>query len=898
MNQLETPYQFKIDFSPLENIPADSKERLPYFDLFKGLLKAEKEKIKAWHRSGAGGREVIQTHTGLMDEAIRRTVVSLSLLDQYGPGVLEQFALVAVGGYGRGELNPCSDIDLLFILRKKAAPIIKEFIRELISIFWGIDLEIGHSCRTVKNCIELAREDLTVQTSMIEMRYLAGDPLLFEELNRSLGKSALRKNIKRLLDAKLSKNHEQYGSLGEWVCNAEPDIKNGPGGLRDYHTALWGVASQFGSLSFLEAGEDEAISEKELQSFNRSVDFFLRVRNELHYILGKKSDVLSLDIQSSLAVNLGYQNIDESHRVEHFMQDYFLHAKNIYNFSEVIFQRCLQTKRPYIRRVLSNLKKRNLGNGFYALNEVLCFEGNAEETFGTNKSLFLEVFSLCRTHGLKIDSQLMRQIRNHRQMLNEAFLGEKRVGDFLMAFLDQHDSEKTLRQMHESGILGQILPEFGNAYCSVKYDFYHRYTADEHSLRMVRFLEQLFETKEEGLKELAAIYKANPYKHLLKLAALLNPLGGSGDQVEKLGQGSSSSVITGQLAIEERDVFVFLLNNLHEMMETAFHQEIQHLSTIQAFAHKVESVERLNLLYLITYAELKAVAPDTWTSWKKFLLSELYAYTKDFLERPESFQQKHLSTRLEVYRRLHGEFFAWEIEQHMDWMPEDYWLTVSPDEVTDHLRLLRLMGGNPFVLSSSFNETGDYHNLTLCYQTNEQTFKNLVGTVTARNMNILGAQIFLRADGVKIITLQVEDTVKHDTDDSLWQRVEKDLDDVLENRRSIRELLAARKRYVAQKNQRKTVIPKIQIDNVVNPAYTIIRVEARDHLGMLYKVVYTLAEFGVQIHRAKISFQGNQGIDVFYVSLRGAKIVFDRLIRQIEERMIGVLLIENVEELG
>ena len=167
--------------------------------------------------------------------------------------------------------------------------------------------------------------------------------------------------MKRFLDAKLSENQSQYGALGEWVCNVEPDIKNGPGGLRDYHTAIWGVASQFGSLSFLETGEDAAISEKELQSFNRSVDFFLRVRNELHYLLGKKSDVLKLDIQLSLAVNLGYQNINKSNRVEDFMQDYFLHAKNIYNFSEIIFQRCLHNKRPYIRRVLSNLQKKKIG---------------------------------------------------------------------------------------------------------------------------------------------------------------------------------------------------------------------------------------------------------------------------------------------------------------------------------------------------------------------------------------------------------------------------------------------------------------------------------------------------------------------------------------------------------
>ena len=221
MNQLEISYQFKVDFNSLENIPSDSKARLPYFDLFKRLLKEEKEKIKAWHRYGAGGREVIQAHTGLVDEAIKQTVRSLSSLGKYsGAPVLDQFALVAVGGYGRGELNPCSDIDLLFFLRKKVSLTTDEFIQDLISIFWGIDLEIGHSCRTVKYCLELAKDDFTVQTSMIEMRYLSGKLSLFDELSRSLGKNVLKRNMKKYLDTKLREDQARYGPLGEGFCNA------------------------------------------------------------------------------------------------------------------------------------------------------------------------------------------------------------------------------------------------------------------------------------------------------------------------------------------------------------------------------------------------------------------------------------------------------------------------------------------------------------------------------------------------------------------------------------------------------------------------------------------------------------------------------------------------------
>lgn len=870
-------------------------------DSFRGLLKKEREKIKSWHRAGAGGREIIQAHTGLIDEVIRYVVDSLVNLEHYaGVPVLEKFALVAVGGYGRGELNPFSDIDLLFIQDKKIDPAAEAFIQDLITILWGFGLDIGHSCRTVKDCLALGKEDLTIQTSMIEMRYLIGQQLLFEELERTLGKNVLKKNIQEFLRSQLSRHSVRNGSVSELVCTPEPDIKNGAGGLRDYHTALWGVASRFGSLSFMEAGDDEAISESELQSFSRSVDFFLQVRNELHYLMGKKSDVLRLGIQFDLAANLGYRKDAGADPVERFMQDYYLHATNIYNVSEIICRRCLQ-KGGAIKKVIATLKKKALGNGFYALKSALHFQGSVEECFLQNKALFLDLFSLCRAHDLELDPQLKRQIRLNRRLLDDAFLKEKKVSDFLNSLLDHPDSGKTLRLMHEAGVLGQILPEFGHTHCLLKYDFYHRYTADEHSLRMVWFLEYLDDTEEKDLLELSRIFKASPCKRLLKLAALLRSMGKDPAQPVQGTDEGPLAVMAERLRLEEEDkqTLRFLLDNFYEMTEIAFHQEIQHLSTIQAFARRVGSIERLDLIYLMSYAELKAVAPDTWTSWKKFLLHELYHHTKDYLEQPESQHKKSLSTRFEVYQKLHQDFFTWEIEDHLDLMPDDYRMSAPPDAVALHIRLLRAMKKNWFILHTGYNEAGAYHNLTLCSQKNENAFTCLVGILTAQNMNILGAQIFLRQDGVIITTLQVERAAKADDEgDAVWAKVNQDLQDVLENRKQMRALLAARKRYVVPKNHPLAVVPKIQIDNTADPAYTIIRVEARDHLGMLYKIVRTLFDFGIQIHCAKISCQGDRGIDVFYVSLRGAKIVFKRLTREIKERLINVLLIENVEDAG
>ena len=290
MNSSIGHYKFEVDFSPVREIPEDPKERLPFFTAFKRILKQEKEKIQAWHRQGAGGREVIQAHTSLIDEVIRHLITRLVALKPYSRSkILEEFALVAVGGYGRGEMNPFSDIDLLFLRPEKFLKTTDEYIQDLISIFWGIGMEIGHSCRTVKECVQLARQDITIKTSMIETRFLIGHKGIYEKFDQTFEKNVLKKNIKSFLQSKLTEKYDRYGTEEGLVFAPEPNVKDGLGGLRDYHTALWATAVRFGGLSLREIGTNDMISAQEINGLYDSVNFILRVRNELHYLMGKKN---------------------------------------------------------------------------------------------------------------------------------------------------------------------------------------------------------------------------------------------------------------------------------------------------------------------------------------------------------------------------------------------------------------------------------------------------------------------------------------------------------------------------------------------------------------------------------------------------------------------------------
>ena len=374
-------YQLAIDFSQVQNIPTDPKQRLPFFQAFKQLLKVEKEKIKAWHRSGIGGREIIQAHTSLVDEAIQHVFYSMTQLEVYTRGdILEDFSLIAVGGYGRGELNPLSDIDLLFLLSEKTQPLTKIFIQDVLSVIWGFGREIGHSSRTITECVKFAQEDLTIKTSMIETRFLIGNRTSYGKFYSSIKKKVLQKHVKQFLNSKLKEKYTGYGQGNGVVCHPEPDIKNGPGGLRDYHSALWATAVRYGCNSLREINEAHVLSREEIESLYHSVDFSLRVRNELHYLAEKKNDVLTFAIQEQLATNLGYQSSVHSQPVEEFMRDYYLHATNIYTLSHNLFEHCRQSKRS-LKRVISSLTKKAVGNGFHLLDSSLTYEGDAKEDF-------------------------------------------------------------------------------------------------------------------------------------------------------------------------------------------------------------------------------------------------------------------------------------------------------------------------------------------------------------------------------------------------------------------------------------------------------------------------------------------------------------------------------------
>ncbi len=902
MNPSAQPHQFGIDFGSIPSFPENATDLPTYYTVFKNVIKLERDKIRRFHRAGAGGREVIQAHTSLIDAVLRHLILSLASQGKSAAEVLlEEFSLVAVGGYGRGELNPFSDIDLLFLRPRNIHRATDLLIQDSIPAFWGLGLEVGQSCRTLQDCLTWAQKDLTIKTSMIETRFLIGSSSKYEKFHQSIGKNILKKNINEFLDAKAREKALRYKGRGGPGSNPEPNIKEDAGGLRDYHTALWAVAVRFGCLSFREIPRDDIISAEELGILDRSLDFSLRVRNELHYLKNKKIDTLTRETQKDVSTNLGYNEPNEVHRVERFMRDYFLHATNICQYSEIIFQRCIETRRT-IRKVISALTKKNLGHGFHAEDGTLTTENlDPGPLFEKNPDLILRAFELCRKHSIKPTFQITRHIRRHRHLLDEVFLKRKGAKKFLFSILENPLSEKHLRLTHEVGVLGQLLPEFGRSHCRVSYDFYHRYTADEHSLRMIRFLEELESKPQPHLAELSEIYNHLTQKTLLKFSALLQSIGKDqrGGETEERKKVLSQTTARLGLEDEEARAVDFLIENAYLMVETALHKDIHQPAVIESFAKTIKTSGYLDLLYLFSYAELRAVAPNTWNSWKKMLFSELYKSTHDYFKQPESLHSRPLITWVEIYKALHWEFPPEEMEFHFRQMPEDYLATVRPEEAALHMRLIRSLKDKLFIFNHNYNEVGKFHHVVLCCSSKFEAFKILVGTLTSKNINILGTQIYLRKDGIVIISTQAEETKwLNGNEIEIWKSVNGNLRDIFEGRKDLPTLLAGRARYISSEKQREAIVPKVQIDNTGDSSFSVIRIEARDHIGMLYKIAKVFSDFSIQVHSTKISTQGGCGIDIFYVSLRNQKVTFDKLICRIKEQLVSALLLENPEDVG
>lgn len=892
--------ELRLTLPKPEEVFASLRQRMDYVHVVRERVEKEKERIKAIHRSGAGGREVTRLITGFADEVVKE-VFGLTVLHYgYDLEVAEMpLALVAIGGYGRAELCPYSDVDLLFLVETSPRKL-KGVINEILALLWDSGFKVGHSTRTISVCLREAKKDLSARTAMMEGRYLAGNLKLFSDFELTFLKQSIEKTADAFIREKIEGRDRRYNRYENLVTLMEPNVKEGVGGIRDYHLAHWATQVRFGFSTLAECHSGDLIAPELYEPTREAFDFLLKIRNELHYLAGSKDDVLSVEVQRRVAENLGYQDAGPRLAVERFMKDYYQQASQLKQYSEAIISLC-QPARKGLTKVIEKVISKTLDEGFVAVKGELCLSEGALEAKELTPEVILGAFSLCQEHNLLLHESLRSMIRNSLEDIDEEGRSKRSVAKAFYELLKSDGASRVLRQMHEVGFLGALIPEFGQLAFLPQYDVFHRYTADEHTLKALEYVEELREATAPSLHELSTIYRGLKNPAVIKMGMLLHDIGKSGGAAGHVERGLDiARRVLDRWPMGERSVkqILLLASNHLVMNRTAQRRDMHDEKTVKSFCDVVGSVDNLELLYLLTYADIKAVGPEVWTEWKGALLMELYQRARDYMTRePEErlsgdALMEHL--RELVTKELAGDDVSADaIEAYFQAMPYKYIASTAPDRIARHVRLgERLVAQGGLALEHWHNHQFEYTEVLVCTTGRTGIFSEMAGTLTSKNLNILGAQIYTRLDNIAIDTLQVERLEGGCvTDERIWAEVEKNLRAIVSGEATAEDFLARRTRYVTEKRAvGPPVKAEVAVKNRISDTHTVIEMKAHDRLGLLYLVTHTMLDLNLDIYLAKISTEGNRAVNVFYVTdLEGEKIFDEELIGRIRGALEEVL---------
>ncbi len=841
----------------------------------RGWLGEEESRIREAHFAGGGGSEIVQRRTALIDRTLRE--LHRDLLNE---GPLP--AVVAVGGYGRGELNPFSDIDILLLCRDERD---REEAPRLLYALWDGGLDIGYSVRTTGECVDLARRDIKIRTSLLESRLIAGDPGLFQQYHGQLAGEVFHYRTRDFITEKIAERSAVRQKYGGSLFLREPNIKESSGGLRDLHTALWLAFTHFRVSSYPELVSQGVLTARSLALLIRSRNFLWRLRNEMHYLSGRKNDHLTFDLQEATARDFRYRDSAHLEAVERFMKSYFLHARNVMEISRIITESVLPPpKRSWFERSTTI--------GVFRLTGKLLFPGSEEEV-RDRPAMVMEAFRLFQERHAVFSPSLQR-------LVTACCVGEadRRSPDVARSFLKVLDTPdrlaETLSVMKDMRFLGKYLPEFRAVQALGRRDYYHVYTVDEHILSVIRCLEELWQGRHPDPSMLNEAAMAIRHRWILVLAALVHDLGkvfrsDHEHQGRVLAEG-----ILDRLGVEGegRNRVLFLVEQHLVMSNISQRRELTDHKVIADFARTVRDRENLDMLYVLTYADMSSVNATTWTPWRASLLQDLYLRTVRYLEhgmvREEETRQRIAAAVGRLKKAAAGRYGEDVIDGFAKAMPPHYLQAASTERMLRHLSLMERLPREQLVIEHRHRPDRGHTEVTVCAYDAYGMFYRTAGTISSQNLNILRAQVFTGRNGIMIDTFQVTDAdgamVEYE---EVWHALEHDLREVLSgSRRPPHPPL-----HAEAEDALKAIAPVIEFDNETSDTLTIIDITARDRVGLLYLITRTLYELNLDIASAKIATEGIRALDTFYVSdLLRNKIADPERQERIREALRNVLL--------
>jgi [protein-PII] uridylyltransferase len=878
---------------------AAALDRASFRSPLRAALTAGRAEIRRRFEAAGDGAAAVREHCFLMDQLIRALfdLVTQEIYPLPNPTSGERLAIVAVGGYGRGELAPYSDIDLLFLLPYKQTPHTEQVVEYLLYLFWDLGLRIGHATRSVEECLRQAKSDLTIRTSLLEARYLWGERALFDELQRRFDSDIQKSSAALFVEGKLAERDARHKRVGDSRYQLEPNIKEGKGGLRDLHTLFWIAKYIYRTDDVGKLVELGVLSAEAAQRFARAQNFLWAVRCHLHYLAGRAEERLTFDLQAEIGRLMGYTDHAGTRGVERFMKHYFLVAKDVGDLTR-IFCAILQADQKTKRRI-SWLRwgnaRRSLA-GFVVDGEWLTIA--SDDFFKKDPVALLRLFHVAQQHEFDIHPRALRAASQSLRLINQQMRENDEANRlFLEMLTSRKDPETTLRRMNEAGVFGRFVPDFGRVVAQMQYDMYHVYTVDEHTLFAIGILHKI----EAGLleEELPLATELMPTivsRRALYVAVMLHDIA--------KGRGGDHSVIGEQIALklgprlglsdEETETVAWLVRWHLLMSSTALKLDIGDPQTIRNFVECVQSPERLKLLLVLTVADIRAVGPKVWNGWKAALLRELYYRAIEVIsgETSGEGQRSRIAAAQAAVRRLLPDFSEAEFTTFVARGYPFYWLSFDPPTQARHARLVREAeaSGAPLTVEKRVDAHRSVTEITLYTADHPGLFSRIAGALAVCSANIVDAKIMTMSNGMALDTFWVQDAAgaPFDRPDKLAKLAVVFENVLTGNLKLHREF--AREPAIPSRTQVFTVPPRVLVDNKASASHTVIEVNGRDRPGVLFELTRALTGLNLQISSAKISTYGEKVVDVFYVKdLFGHKVDHPTKLTDIHRTLKAVL---------
>ena len=856
--------------------------------LYKKFLKIEEHRLRLRHQAGGGGREICAGRAELIDVLLRH------VFGQAKSGARKDtagyVALMALGGYGRRELNPFSDVDVMFLHQQSAAHVssdLGELVEQVLYLLWDIGFKVGHSTRSIKEAITQANSDMLTKTAMLEARFLAGDAQLMRSFREQFRNKCVTGFEREYLELRMKDQATRHAKFGNSVHMQEPNVKTGCGGLRDYQNLLWMTYFKEGALTTTHLVGRDWLSETDQRRLDVAYDFLLRVRTALHYETKRATDALHLNIQEQLARRLQYSQTTALLRSEAFMKDYYEHTRHIFRITERITGQFVRGQSSgMLRSLLSFLpkprsKEEDFGE-FISREDQL--HAKQPTLFRANPTLMMESFRLAQRERLELSPELEDLFERNLSLVTRTFQYAKEPREIFRSILSRKgEVGRVLRIMHRVDFLGRYIPEFGELTCLVQHEFFHRYTADEHTLVCIDKLDALTKTQNSKLVPYRKLFEKLDDPLVLYLALLLHD---TGRGVGARPHSEASALFAGrvatrlQLSSDERKSLVLLVDHHVTMSNKAQQRNLDDPETIIEFAAIVKDQKNLDALMLLTLADGQGTSAEGWSDWKESLVWHLYYATSQYLADQDAFNQQMKIEREKLSAAVRAQLpadFAEEIEAHFDFMPDNYFRAFEVNNIVSHLQLFRdffakrsAQDSSPFapaVKWEAFPEQG-HSIVSFCTWDRRQLLARIAGSFSVVPINILSADIYTRGDNLVLDVFRVCSTdAKAVTDQEKQDQVESTLSDSLgdENFDFPPLIAEARRKNRYRLTQGIDFPTRISIDNKVHPTYTLVQIETPDRLGLLYDLLSCLDREGLYISLSRISTEKGAAVDTFYV---------------------------------